>query len=329
MAYITLKDIAERTGVSINTVSRALKDKPDIGADTKRRIRETAEALGYVPNATASNLRARRSKTIGVVVTHLDNAFYARILQGINDAISDSVYTIITLSSNEDLGREGRIIHTLYANRVAGLIIVPARDLVSDIDYDTLKVPHITIVRKGSLNTSHFFITDSRMSGRLAAEKIAGEGRRHPGYIGYTLPVSCNTYRLDGFREELSNRGLPLPGNRVLLCDSTADAAYEAARSLLTSRCKVDSLFVYNDHMAFGVLRALHEAGIRVPDDISVMGHDDITEARFHIPSLSSIRVPKYELGFESASCLMDILEGKQNISRRVIYNPEPVIRET
>lgn len=329
MHYVRLKDIAERAGVSINTVSRALKDKADIGGDTKDRIKKIAEEMGYIPHATASGLRSNHNKTIGVVVTHLDNTFYSQILQGINDTLSESGYTILVLSSNEDLGKEERIIKTLYSNRVAGLIIVPARDMVSTIDYDKLKVPHINIVRKGLVNTQSYFITDSRMSGHIAARKIASEGRKHPWYIGYSLPVSCNHQRLEGFKEELEKNNLHLRKENILLCKSTAEEANKGVASLLKGKKNIDSLFVYNDHMAFGVLRALHEAGVRVPGDISVIGHDDIAEAPFFVPSLSSIRVPTYELGFESASCLLDVIEGRQSVSRRVIYNPEPVIRET
>ena len=110
MVYIRLKDIAERAGVSINTVSRALKDRSDIGEETKRKIKAIADELGYIPNASASRLRSRENHLIGVVITHIDNAFYARILQGINDAVTDSGYTILVLSSGEDLGRETDIL---------------------------------------------------------------------------------------------------------------------------------------------------------------------------------------------------------------------------
>jgi LacI family transcriptional regulator len=167
------------------------------------------------------------------------------------------------------------------------------------------------------------------MSGHLAAEKILGEGKKNPWYIGYSYPVSCNQQRLLGYREGLEGGGLSLPEERVVLTDSTAAAAYEAVRNLLHRRVKMDSLFIYNDHMAFGVIRALFEAGVRIPDDVSLVGHDDIAETPYVVPSLSSIRVPKYELGYESASCLLDVLAGRQGGLRRVVYHPELINRET
>ena len=329
MGYVRLKDVAERAGVSINTVSRSLKDKPDIGIETRTRIKEIAAAMGYIPHASASSLRSNKNKTIGVVVTHLDNTFFAHILQGINDVLSHSEYTILALSSNEDLAKEEKMITTLYANRVAGLIIVPAKDLVSTFDYDSLKVPHVNIVRRGSQNSQNYFISDSRMSGRLAAGKILEEGKKHPWYIGYSFPVSCNQQRFEGFRDALREGGLLLPQDRVVVCDSTAASAYTAVKDLLHRRVKMDSLFVYNDQMAIGVLRALHEGGVKIPGDVSLVGHDDIAETPYMVPSLSSIRVPKYELGHESASCLLDVLEGRQGGLRRVTYEPELIKRET
>lgn len=329
MCYIRLKDIAERAEVSINTVSRALKDRNDISEPTKQRIRKIADELGYIPDFSASHLRTRSKKTVGVIVTHLDNAFYAKILQGINDAISNAGYTILTLSSNEDLNQEKEILRSLGAHRVSGILIVPSRDLENDLNYDLLHVPHITIVRKGNLNTQSYFVTDSYMSGRLAADYMLSNNRKVPAYIGYNLSVSCNKDRLTGYAERLSEAGIKLPKNRIVHCDSTMQSAYNAASSLVQKNSKIDSLFIYNDHMAFGVLRALYDLNIRVPDQIQIVGHDDVEEAAMSVPALSTIRVPKYSLGYESSSSLIDLIEKRATFTKTVTYTPELIIRET
>lgn len=329
MAYIKLKDIALKAGVSVNTVSRALHDKPDIGTATKRRIREIADAMGYIPNQSASNLRSSHTDAVGIIVTHLNNAFFSQILQGMNDALVPTGHTILTLASNEDPLREQELLKTLYANRIGGLLIVPARDLAGKIDYDTIKTPHIVIVRPGKANSQNYFVTDSLLSGKLAARRFIDTGRKQPAYIGYNMPVSCNENRLIGFRSELAARGVALEEYNILLCDALAGEAYTATLDLLERSPAIDSLFVYNDQMAIGVLRALQDRGRMVPDDISVIGHDDIQESRFYSPALTSIRVPQYELGFQSASCLLDILGGKAATTHRVTYKPELIIRET
>ena len=329
MPYVRMKDIAQRAGVSINTVSHALKDMPDISKETKERIRALADELGYIPHASASNLRSKSTNTIGVVVTHVDNSFFSRILQGINDAISSWGFTIMTLSSNEDLLREEKIIRTLAANRVAGIILVPSRDLESGLDYDSIKVPHITIVRKGSKNTQNYFITDSHRSGLLAAERFIQSGRKEPGYLGFNLPVSCNESRFKGYLEYLLSKGVSIKEENILTSASAPQDAYKAVFELYKTGKGPDFLFVYNDQMTFGAIRALYDRGLSVPEDVMVLGHDDIPEARHFIPSLSTLRVPKYKLGYESATFLMELIMEETTPSRYVVYNPELIIRES
>ncbi len=329
MAYVRLKDIALKAQVSINTVSRALHDKNDISPKTKQRIRKIADELGYIPDQGAAWLRTREKRTIGVIITHMDNAFYARILQGIHDAVSQLGYTMLALGSNESLEQEKHALISLGANRAAGLIIVPSQDLINTLNYDKIHVPHITIVRKGNLNTQSYFITDSYTSGALAAKHFAFQGRRHPAYIGFDSMVSCNRDRLSGFRDSLESSGISLSKDAVISCEATMEASYQAARNLIEKHPAVDALFVYNDHMAIGVLRALHDLKVQIPGDISVIGHDDIDEAAMLIPALTTVRVPKYSLGYESASSLIHLIEQKDNFTKMISYTPELIIRET
>jgi len=329
MTYIRLKDIAEKANVSINTVSRALKDKSDIGNETKKKIQQIADNLGYIPNASASRLRSKENKMIGVIITHIDNAFYARVLQGINDAVTDRGYTILALSSSEDLEREGKLLKTLMANRVAGMIIVPSRDMVNSLDYDHLGVPHITIVRKGNRNTRSYFITDSLQSGRIAAEHFKNLKCRQPAYIGFNLPVSCNRDRQEGFRQGLDDAGIPLLKKRIILCPATQKDSYDAAEKLLLKDKNIDSIFIYNDLMALGAMKAIQNMGKKIPDDIRILGHDDVTDAQYYSPSLSTIRIPKYRLGYESATELVELIRDRKAPEKYVTYRPELVIRET
>lgn len=329
MGYIRLKEIADEANVSINTVSRALKNKSDISVETKQRIQKIADDLGYIPNASASHLRTSSKKTIGVLVTHIDNAFYARILQGINDAIVKSGYTILALSSNEDLERENQMIHTLAANRVAGLLIVPSMDLVSHLNYDNLHVPHITIVRKGNLNTQSYFIADSYKSGELAAQYIHQKGRTNPAYIGYNIMVSCNRDRLNGYAHQLKEYSIELNKNSIVQCDSTMEESYNTTILLMKNVPQTDAIFVYNDHMAIGVLRALHDLGVEIPKEVSVIGHDDVEMSKMSIPRLTTISVPKYSLGFESANSLVNLIEKKISFTKTVVYTPELIERES
>jgi len=330
LLYIKLKDIAEKANVSINTVSRALKGKSDISKKTTIKIREIAKELGYIHHAAASSLRSRTSTTIGVVITYLDNSFFSRILQGINDSISKYGYTTITLGSNEDPVKEKNILKILTEYRVSGMIIVPSKDIEREIGYNSIKVPHINIVRRGSLNTENYFITDSYRSGSLVAEHFLKSGRKKPGYLGFNLPVSCNRDRLSGYKDTLMKGGLYFDDNNIRLCQSSTKESYLTMNNWLKERPGIDCIFIYNDQMAFGVLRALFDLGIKVPDDITIAGHDDIEIAKYYIPALSTIKIPKYRLGYESASYLIDLIQDKhKNVEQKVVYEPELIIRES
>lgn len=329
--YVTLRDIAGEAGVSINTVSRALKDRDDIGVDTKLKIKAIAERLGYIPHAAASNLRSGGSKSIGVIVTHIDNAFFSRILQGVNDCVSASGYTVLTLSSNESCESELRYIKLLMAYRVSGILIVPACDLKSTVDYTSIQTPHIEIVRKGRQSAGNYFISNSRKSGELAAERMITLGRKRPAYLGFSMPVSCNRDRYKGYAERLKKSGQILDSSAVRHCQATSEAAFKEMSAWIGAGFPFDGLFAYNDAMAFGAMRALADAGIRIPDDVAVVGHDDVEVAQSFIPRLTTIQVPKYRLGLESARALLDVIEPNDEhpLTRRVIYEPDLVLRDS
>ena len=330
MKYVRLKDIAERAEVSINTVSRALKGKDDISEETRQKIRDIADELGYVPHAAAVSLRSRTTKTVGVIVTYLDNPFYSRILKGVNDALAESGYTAMVWENAEDIAKERHILKLLASNRVAGVLIVPASNLENDFNYDKLKTQHLTIVRKGTLNTQNYFILNSFRSGQIVAEHFLKTGRRKPAFLGMDLPVSCDRERFMGYKEKLEQAGLTLHERNVRRCRPSPQNAYNMTRSWMEEQPDIDAIFVGTDQLAFGVLRALHDAGVKVPDDIAVVGHDNVENAQFFAPSLSTVRIPKYKLGFDSAECLINIIQHNQtDPENRVVYEPELIVRES
>jgi LacI family transcriptional regulator len=330
LKYARLKDIAEKAQVSVNTVSRALKGKDDIGLETQSRIRHIATELGYVPHAAAASLRSKTSNAIGVIVTFMDNPFYARILQGINDALSKYGFHAIIGSSNEDVDQERELLRIFASYRVGGMLVMPARDIESRLDYDRLRTRHVIIVRRGSRSTQSSFTLNSLRSGELTAEHFLRIGRRKPAYLGIGLPISCDRDRFQGFRRIMEEAGCALPPGNHRYCPPSSRDAYDTARGWMGEKPDFDCLFVGNDQLAFGVLRALSELGVKVPDDVAVVGHDDVENARFHVPSLSSVRVPKYRLGFESAEWLIHAILGDgAGVPEQKVYVPELVVRET
>jgi LacI family transcriptional regulator len=330
LKYIRLKDIAEKAHVSVNTVSRALKSKSDIGKETSQRIRKIAKELGYVPHAAAVSLRSKTTKTIGVIVTYLDNPFYARILKGITAALSKYGYTPMTWENNEEIEKEKHVLTILTSYRVAGSLIVPASNLENDFDYDTLKMPHLTIVRKANLNTKSYFVVNSFKSGRIVANHFLQTGRKKPAFLGLDFRVSCESDRLSGYRARLAEEGLVLHDTNIHKCFPSSQAAYQTIKTWMKDKPDFDAIFVSTDQLAFGVLRAFYDLGVKVPDDIAVVGHDDVENAQFSTPSLTTVRVPKYKLGFKSAECLINMIQNNEKAStHQTIYEPELIVRES
>jgi LacI family transcriptional regulator len=325
-----LIDVADKAGFSVNTVSRAPKGKSDIGVATQIRIKQIADELGYVPHAAAASLRNKTTKTIGVILTHMDNPFYSRILHGINSALVKHGYTALTWGSNEDIEREEEILRTFISYRVDGILTVPARNLVNKIDYDNLNICHMTIVRQGPPECKNHFSIDSRRSGVLVARHFLEKGRRKPAYLGMNIPISCDRDRWLGYEETLQEAGIA-PQKRTLKSGvPSSREAYLALKRWLEEDASFDCLFVGNDQLAFGALRALHDRGVKVPGDVAVIGHDDVESAEFATPSLSTVRVPKFRLGFESTEALIDMIKnGKENQVMAKVYEPKLIVRET
>jgi len=330
LKYVRLKDIAARANVSINTVSRALKGKSDISKETSKRIRKIAKELGYVPHAAAASLRSKTTKTIGVIVTYLDNPFYARILKGVNDALAEYGYTAMTWENIENIEKEKLILTLLASYRVAGVLIVPASNLENDFNYDKLKTQHLTIVRKGTLNTQSYFVLNSLKSGQIVANHFVQTGRRKPAFLGLDLPISCSKDRLSGYRERLEQEGLIVKETNIRKCLPSSREAYSTIIQWMRDKPDIDSIFVNNDQLAFGVLRAFYDIGIKVPADIAVVGHDDVESTQYFVPSLTTIRVPKYKLGFESAERLITMIQHKNtDLQNQIVYEPELIVRES
>jgi LacI family transcriptional regulator len=329
--YVTIRDIALEAGVSANSVSRALHDKKDISQETKIRVRNIAKELGYIRHAAASGLRSGGTRSIGIIVTHIDNIFFSGILQGINDRVTEKEYTLLMLASNEDPETERRNLRILAAYRVSGILFIPASDLLESIDYGSIQAPHIEIVRHVPGSRAGYYVSDSVKSGELAAGYLIGKGRRRLAYLGFDKPVSCNRDRLDGFKHAAASAGIDISPAAVRSCEASTEAAFSAMKRWLDDGFDHDGIFVYNDVMAFGVIRALVDRKRRVPRDVSVVGHDDIETAESFIPRLSTIQVPKYRLGYDSASALLDQIESRKagSIPAHMVYQPELMIRET
>ncbi len=328
--FVTIKDIAERAGVSINTVSRALNNKPDISEETKRRILEIARELGYVKDFTASSLRSRETRIVGVILADSANPFYSEVLKGIEAASRKYGYQIILMNTERIYENEVKAIETLLQRRVDGLLIAPVQEKDDDIRaLVDRKIPVVIVGRHFEGVDVDEIHSDEVKGGYLATKHLIEKGRRNVLMINGYLFKSAAYMRLEGYKKALREYGIPLRDDYVIITDIDIEDGYEAVYNAHKRGLKFDGIFCYNDLMAFGAMKALRDLGYRIPDDVAVVGYDDIVYASYVCPTLTTVRIKKYEMGYEAFRMLLQRIKGLRKKTKRVILDVELVVRES
>lgn len=301
----TLKDIAREMNLSANTVSRALRDMPDIGTETKKAIKAAAQSMGYFPNIAASTLRTNRSMAIGVIVSDIANPIFSDMVKGIESTSKAAGYSLLLANTNENYEEEVRAVENMQRRNVDGIILFPSMikdDLVRSLLRD--KVPFVLAGRRFSGIKTNLVINDDIHGGYLAAQHLYNKGHRRFLYITGPLYISSAADRLEGFRKFLSEKGIADEALEVHESEASWTGSYQAMTVLLKNKLQATAIFAFSDFMAIGILRALHEHGLSVPDDVAIMGYDDIDYCELVIPSLTTISMSKLELGKAAANML-------------------------
>ena len=326
---VSIKDIARTAGVSHSTVSRALRGSPLISPATRTRIQELADQMGYAPSAIARGLVTRRTATIGLVVTTIADPFIAEVVQGIEETALSAQYNTILCNSNSEPARELRVVRALREKRVDAIIVTSSR--LGSLYLGHLRevgVPIILINNQRGGAYTHSVIIDDLHGGRLVGQYLTSLGHRQIAYVAGPLWAHASGLRLAGCRQALQERGIELPGEWVLEGNGRADGGVAAGEELLRRGMSVTAVFCYNDMTAVGLISALHRAGRRVPDHLSVIGYDDVAIARYLHPPLTTIAQPKYELGRRAMEMALALIEGRPDV-RDVVLPPSLVERDS
>lgn len=327
----TIRDIALVANVSINTVSRALNDKPDVKKETRERVLAIARDLDYVPNLLARSLLQNRTQTIGVVVTDNSNPFYARLLRGIEDYARQEGYNIILCNSDEDPTKESDAFHILKAKRVDGILVTPASTSGPFLEFlEQYHIPIVLLNRSTEDAKVDYVKTDNVLGAKLAIRHLLDLRRRQICYLGGPPRISSAVERAAGCREAIREAGLAPDCLEVQVTLLHMKNGYEQMRRILEGDCFPDGVFAYSDIIAIGAMKAIREAGLQVPRDIAVVGYDDIEIASYLEVPLTTIRQKRYELGRKSAELLIRRLScGEELKPEHVIYPPELVVRDS
>jgi len=323
-----IKDVAQRAGVSVGTVSNVLNHPDRVNADTARRVRRAMRDIGYVRNEAARALRAGTSHVIGLAVLDAGNPFFMDVAAGAEAVADDHGLTIALVNSGDDPDREQRHLEAMLELRVQGLLMSPVgREPDILTRFRGLGIPVIFVDRRPTAMDACAVVVDDVAGGRSAGDHLVATGRSRIAYLGGPSQITQVADRLEGLRLAVAGVCDPI----VVTADKLAlDAGAEAATRLLDDAPDVDAVFAANDLIALGALRILIREGIRVPEQVAVVGYDDIAFAGGAAIPLTSVRQPREALGRAAAELLFDEMgEGPQHSHRTVEFTPELVVRES
>ncbi len=328
--FVTIRDIAREAGVSINTVSRALNDKPDINVETKKKVLEVADRLGYIRDATAVSLRYGLTRVIGVILEDSSNPFYSEVLKGIEMAAKKKKFNVIFMNTERSYELENEAIKTMIGRRVDGMIISPTQEKCDDIKLLSEKgIPFVVLgVHFDELDVPEIY-TDDEKGGYLATKHLIEIGRRRILFLNGFTYKSVAKMRLNGYRKALKEFGLEYDESLVYEIEEGYESAYNKVKELLKKGISFDSIFCFNDVFAIGAIGALKEKGIKVPQDIAVVGYDDIYFSKFISPSLTTVKIDKILEGKLAFEMLHGILTKKIGKNVKNVLDVELIVRES
>ncbi|HEX3891471.1 MAG TPA: LacI family DNA-binding transcriptional regulator [Terracidiphilus sp.] len=329
---IRMKDIAKDLGISQATVSKVLRKHPDIGEKTRQRVLERVKELDYQPNTLARSLVTGRSCLIGLVAPSLLHPFFAEIARGISSAVRDKGYFLVVASSEEDPEVEKEEISGLLARRLDALVIASAATEVEQFDrMDKMSQPYVLIDRDMNGLAANFVGVNEVRVGRLATEHLIEMGCRRIAHIRGQDNGPGNG-RFEGYRLALRDRGIPYSDDyvvrRSLVDTETTQQGREAMRLLLERDPKPDGVFCFNDPLAIGAMSSILDAGLRIPEDIALIGCGNLPNNDCLRVPLSSIDQQSHMLGQRAAELVLSLLESKQRPrARTIILEPTLVVR--
>jgi LacI family transcriptional regulator, galactose operon repressor len=306
---VTLIDVAQHCQVSRATVSLVLRDSPLVADATRERVKQGMKELGYVYNRAAASLRTHRSGAIGVVLTQINNPYFAEFAAGLQDVLGESGVVPLLGVSNEDRDQQAKIIRSLVERGVDGIVMIPAHGTAVDDLPNLLGTPLVLMARQVPGATADYVGAVNHAGAAAAAEHLYQHGCRRIAFLGGFTDSSARQERAGGVRHFLATKGLDLPSELSPECSPLRPDAYRGALALLQTQ-QVDGVICFNDVVAFGLLDALADLNRRVGSEIRVIGFDDVHEAGHNRPSLSSVAVPARETGRRAAQIVLERAKG-------------------
>lgn len=348
---VTLKDIAQKLNVSMTTISKALNNHPDVSKKLRKQIIEIADGMSYVPNTLAKTLRSKRSNFIGLIVSDNTNPYYARVIRGVEETLSLKGYHTLIFNNNEEPEKELKFIGELRSISVAGVIITPA--LGNDRGVRLLKkhnIPFVLAHRYIDKESDNYVIADDVKAGYIATKYLIENRYKRIFLINGDPAISSARDRCEGYRMALEENGLSYDERLVYSSATGQENGYMITKEIIAGYTPLPySILCISDYVATGAMKALSDHKISIPGQVALMGIDDIDLFTYMPFGLTTVHIPKKELGIKSAELLLEIMadtyeaeedeniensgfspdEGKKPETRQIILPPKLVVRDS
>jgi LacI family transcriptional regulator len=328
---VRLKDIARELNVSVMTVSKVVRECADVGAETRSKVLAKIKEMNYQPNWVARSLAARRTFMIGLIVPDLMHSFFAEIAKGVGETIRPLGYDVVICNSEEDDTLESSEVERLMGRQVDGLVIASAQPVSSTQLFERIDargVPYVLIDRRYPDASASYVGADDEEIGRMATRHLIERGCRRIAHI-VGRPLTPGKGRLKGYQDALAEAGITMPEGYVVEARDDA-SAYEATRRLLSADARPDGIFGYNDPAAAGAMKAVLEAGIRIPEEIKVIGVGNVHDSDLLRVPLSTIDQGSASIGRQAADLLLKAITAKRKKpARTILIEPTLIARES
>jgi LacI family transcriptional regulator len=324
-------DVGREAGCSINTASRALNNLPGVSAATRARVLEAAAHLHYSPSRVARSLLTHSSRSIGLIVTDCTNPFYASVIRAVEDVANARDFSVILCNSGESHDREVRAVNMLLENRVAGILLTPVQQASNHIqELMDRELPFVLVGRRFRGIDACSVMSDNESGAYHATSLLLKLGHRRIAHVTGRQEISSVAERADGYRRALNEFDLPSGESSIAQGERDIVDGTRCALQVLRRSPRPTAIFAYNDLQALGVFAAARQMGLRIPEDLAVVGFDDIEFAAFAEVPLTTVRQPTYEIGRQAADLLFRCMnEPDLATERQVVLPTELVIRRS
>jgi LacI family transcriptional regulator len=328
---VTIKDIAKEAGVAVVTVHRALNNKEYVGKETKEKILKIAQKLNYTPNQLAMSLVTKKTKTVGIIFPDTHDSLFPDIIQSVSDTLRKSGYSIVLCHSERDADKELEFIKQLKGQRVEGLLIYPVQ---KDNRYiEELKIsniPFVLINRHADELECDYVTSDNRFGAFLAISHLIKNGYIKITYLCAKPEASSGQERIEGCKNAFNANNIPEINFDTVTCQATIEDCYKKTKESLKNKKDLQALFVWDDKLAIGARLAVREMNLRVPEDIAIVGYNNIDISQFQSPPLTTVELSGVDIGAKAAQTLMEKIKlGSKSELKQIIIKPKLIIRKS